>query len=588
VPLCHRLFLLLIVAAAGIFAAAAAPPNVLVVLADDQGWGDLSLHGNPNLATPNIDSLARDGAEVRHFYVCAVCSPTRAEFLTGRYHRRMGVSGTSVGKERFSANEETIAEVFRRAGYATAAYGKWHSGTQWPYHPNARGFDDFCGFCSGHWADYFNPMLEHNGQVVRGNGYVTDDFTDQAIEFISRHRDQPWFVYLPYNIPHSPMQVPQEFWDRFKEKSIEPDPREENARRQDLVHTRAALAMCENIDFNVGRLLSHLAASGLADNTIVVYFSDNGPNGYRFNGGMRGRKGSTFEGGLRSPLLIRYPAAIPAGLRVTQVAAAIDLLPTLTKLAGVVSEPPQPLDGRSIASLLQGEAVSWSDRRIFSTWNRRHSVRTARWRMHHSGELFDIATDPGETVDVAGEYPEVARELTGALDQYLAETQLEQPGKIDKRPFSLGHPDAVYTHLPARDATFGGGIQRSNRHPNCTFLTDWTRTGDQINWNVEVLDDGEFEVYMYYASAGVGTQLMLRFGDASIAATITDANDVPLTGMARDRYPRQEGYTKHWKPMRLGRMNLRRGRGTLTLRATKVAGDRVADMRLLVFQRVGW
>ncbi len=171
-------------------------PNVLVILADDQGWGDLSLHGNPNLKTPNIDAMARDGAAIDHFYVCAVCSPTRAEFLTGRYHTRMGVYSTSSGGERFNADEQTIAEVFRQAGYATAALGKWHSGMQYPYHPNARGFDDYYGFCSGHWGNYFSPMLEHNGEIVKGEGFIVDDLTSRAIEFIDEHRDQPFFVYL--------------------------------------------------------------------------------------------------------------------------------------------------------------------------------------------------------------------------------------------------------------------------------------------------------------------------------------------------------------------------------------------------------
>ena len=146
-------------------------PNVVVILADDQGWGDLSLHDNPNLSTPNIDALARDGAEIDRFYVCAVCSPTRAEFLTGRYHNRLGVYSTSAGGERFNSDEQTIAEVFREGGYATGCYGKWHSGMQHPYHPNARGFDDYYGFCSGHWGHYFSPMLEHNGRLVKGDGF---------------------------------------------------------------------------------------------------------------------------------------------------------------------------------------------------------------------------------------------------------------------------------------------------------------------------------------------------------------------------------------------------------------------------------
>ena len=219
---------------------AADRPNVVVILTDDQGWGDLSLHDNPNLSTPNIDSLARDGAELINFYVCAVCSPTRAELLTGRYHTRMGVYSTSTGGERFNADEQTIAEVFRDAGYETAAYGKWHSGMQYPYHPNARGFDDYYGFCSGHWGNYYAPMLEHNGRIVKGTGFIIDDLTNHAIDFISANKAKPFFVYLPLNTPHSPMQVPDKFWDKFKDRTIVPDPTPANQKKQNLIHTRAA------------------------------------------------------------------------------------------------------------------------------------------------------------------------------------------------------------------------------------------------------------------------------------------------------------------------------------------------------------
>jgi arylsulfatase A-like enzyme len=173
--------------------AIAAKPNVVVFLADDQGFGDLSIHGNTNLSTPNIDSLGKDGALFERFFVCPVCSPTRAEFLTGRYHPRTGVFNVTTGGERLDLDEKTIAQTFKAAGYATGAFGKWHNGTQYPYHPNGRGFDEYYGFCSGHWGHYFSPVLEHNGKMVRGEGYITDDFTSHAIEFIEQHKDQPFF-----------------------------------------------------------------------------------------------------------------------------------------------------------------------------------------------------------------------------------------------------------------------------------------------------------------------------------------------------------------------------------------------------------
>ena len=176
----------------------AAQPNVIVFLSDDQGWGDISLSGNKNLSTPHIDSLARDGAQFDHFFVCPVCSPTRAEFLTGRYHVRGGVYSTSAGGERLDLDELTISDTFKAGGYSTGAFGKWHNGMQFPYHPNGRGFDEFYGFASGHWGNYFSPMLEHNGKIIQGEGYCIDDFTNKAISFIEKSIDEkkPFFTYL--------------------------------------------------------------------------------------------------------------------------------------------------------------------------------------------------------------------------------------------------------------------------------------------------------------------------------------------------------------------------------------------------------
>ncbi|HEU5115560.1 MAG TPA: sulfatase-like hydrolase/transferase, partial [Isosphaeraceae bacterium] len=201
---------------------AADHPNILVILADDQGWGDLSVHGNSNLNTPNIDSLARDGALFERFFVCPVCSPTRAEFLTGRYHPRGGVRNVSTGGERLDLDERTIAQVFHDSGYATAAFGKWHNGTQYPYHPNARGFDEYYGFTSGHWGEYFDPPLDHNGKAVKGSGYISDDLTDRAIAFLKANAaaGKPSFCYLAFNTPHSPMQVPDKYWHRFEKAPL--------------------------------------------------------------------------------------------------------------------------------------------------------------------------------------------------------------------------------------------------------------------------------------------------------------------------------------------------------------------------------
>jgi len=581
--------------------AIAKSPNVVVVLTDDQGWGDVSFNGNPNFETPNIDRLAREGAKLDHFYVCAVCSPTRAEFLTGRYHTRMGVFSTSRGGERFNANEITIADVFRQAGYATAAYGKWHSGMQAPYHPNTRGFDDYYGFCSGHWGNYFSPMLEHNGELVQGDGFLIDDLTSHAIRFIESHRDQPFFIYLPFNTPHSPMQAPREDWEAFKEIPITPDPDSKNAKGENKDFTRAALAMCKNIDDNVGRLLACLEQQKVGDDTIVVYFSDNGPNSYRFNGGLRGRKGAVHEGGLRSPCVMRYPKKIPSGTVLSSIGAAIDLLPTLADFAGIeladvreqIAQKNQrledfALDGSSLAEgLSSGGKASPPDRQLLSAWNGKFSIRNQRFRYHAGGQLYSITEDPGEDRDVADQHPEVVAKLRGTLESWVAETKPRTSKSVDSRPFLVGHPAMKQTQLPARDAEASGGIKRSNRFPNCSYFRNWTDVSETIHWNVDVAQAGTFDVMMKYAcpESSVGTKLRLSGKTGQLDAVVERARDVPEIGPEEDLIPRGESYVKDWATMSLGTIQLDAGPQKLTLEATEIPGEQAIEMRLLMFER---
>ncbi len=567
-------------------AAAREKPNVLVILADDQGWGDLSVNGNTNLSTPNIDSLARDGAQFDRFYVCPVCSPTRAEFLTGRYHPRGGVWSTSSGGERLDLDERTIGDAFKSAGYATAAFGKWHNGAQYPYHPNARGFDEFYGFCSGHWGEYFNPPLEHNGKLVRGKGFIADDLTDHALEFFAANRDRPVFCYLPYNTPHSPMQVPDRFYDKFKDAELAM--RYRGPQPEDVVFTRAVLALCENIDWNVGRLLKGLDEMKLAEKTIVLYFCDNGPNGRRWNGGMKGSKASTDEGGVRSPLLMRWPGHIRPGTRVTPIAGAIDLLPTLAELAGVSTPAGRPLDGVSVASLLLGtaSAADWPDRTIFSHWNGRVSARTQQYRLDAAKHLYDMVRDPGQNEDIAQDQPEVAAKLAADVARWSQELL---PGlQDDHRPFPVGYRAFPNTWLPARDGVPHGQVRRSASAPNCSYFTGWSSTDDRITWDVEVATTGRYEAVLYYTCAAedAGAVVELSFGDSAIQAK-AEAHDPPLRGAELDRVPRKtESYVKDFAPLRLGVVELTQGRGPLSLRAVKIPGRHVIDLRTVLLTLV--
>lgn len=558
-----------------------AKPNVVIILADDQGWGDLSSNGNKNLSTPNIDSLARDGVVFDRFFVCPVCSPTRAEFLTGRYHSRGGVWSTSTGGERLDLDETTIAQIFRRAGYATGAFGKWHNGSQYPYHPNGRGFDEYYGFPSGHWGEYFNPPLEHNGRMVVGNGYIIDDLTDHALSFIEQHRERPFFCYLPLNTPHSPMQVPDRFFEKFRTAKLEM--RADAEQREDLEHTRAALAMCENIDWNVGRLLEKLNQLQLAEDTIVLYFSDNGPNGWRWNDGMKGRKGSTDEGGVRSPLLMRWNGRLKPGTRVGHIAGAIDLLPTLAALADVPVFGDQPLDGISLAPLLSDPDREWPDRMIFSHWNGKVSVRTGQYRLDAAGKLYDMRTDPGQRRAVNAEHPEVAARLASAVEKWRHELL---PGlREDRRPFPVGYSEFPTTYLPARDGVPHGNVKRSANAPNCSFFTNWTSVDDRITWDIEVAAPGNYEAVVYYTcpSADVGSRIELGIHQAKWEGQVTVPHDPPLRGAEHDRVDRgSESFVKDFKPLNLGTKLLPSGRGTLSLRAIHIPGKSVMDVRYVV------
>jgi arylsulfatase A-like enzyme len=588
------------------FGASAEPPNVVILLADDAGWGDCSFNGNQQLSTPNIDSIARQGAVLDHFYVCPVCSPTRAELLTGRYHLRGGVVGVSTGQERLDLDEKTIADAFQAAGYTTGAFGKWHNGSQWPYHPRARGFDEYYGHTAGHWGEYFDPELEHDGKMIREQGYIVDLCTDRAIDFIGRNHDRPFLCYLPFTTPHTPWAVPEKDWVRFKDKPITQFATLHG--QENLDETRCALAMVENQDQNVGRLLAKLTELGLSDNTIVVYFSDNGPNTMRFNGGMKGKKGSTDEGGLRVPGFIRWPKAIAPGGRVDQITAAIDLLPTLVSLAGIQRVGDKPLDGQDLSPLLLARSQpdagrTWPERMIFSTWAGRTSVRTQQFRLDHQGQLYDMIDDPGQTRDISDQQPQAAQRLKQAVRQWSEEMRSEAAGKpspaviaersdaprgtrnrVDPRPIHVGFAEFPITILPARDGQPIGSVNRSSSAPNASYFVDWTSPDDALLWSIEVQTAGRYEVVIDYTCplADAGSLVELSFQSAAIQATVQPGWDPPLY-TNQDTLPRPpaESPSKEFRPLALGTIELPKGSGQLTLRALEIPGRSVMDVRRL-------
>jgi arylsulfatase A-like enzyme len=576
-------------------ASAAERPNVVVFLADDAGWGDYGRNGNTLARTPHIDSIASNGVTLDRFYVCPVCSPTRAEFLTGRYHPRTGVYGVSTGQERMDLDERTIADAFHAAGYATGAFGKWHNGSQWPYHPMARGFDEYYGHTAGHWGEYFNPPLEHNGQPVREQGFIVDLCTNHALEFIERNRSNPFFCYVPFTTPHSPWAVPDEYWQRFKDQPL--SQRATLPQQEDVDHTRCALAMLANQDDNVGRVLRKLDDLKLADNTIVVYFSDNGPNSWRWNDGMKGRKGSTDEGGVRSTCYWRWPAKLPRGRMVPEISGAIDLLPTLTSLAGVPRVGDKPLDGRDLSPLLLGQSNSWAERMIFSSWARNVSVRTQTHRLDNQGQLFDMRSDPGQTTPINAREPQLAEQLTAAVRQWRSEmfgddATATVKGKknrpagnaVDPRPIPVGYREFPRTWLPARDGEPRGEVKRSSSAPNCSYFVNWTKADDSLVWELDVSTAGEYAIELLYTCPveDAGSTIELSFRGSQLRGVVQPGWDPPLY-TNQDTLPRPpaESQMKEFRPLDLGKVRLEAGRGPLTVRAVNIPGRSVMDLRAI-------
>jgi len=312
-------------------------PNVVLIMTDDQGWGDIAIHGNNLIHTPTLDKLYEQSIVLNHFYASPLCAPTRASLLTGRDHLRTGVSFVQNGLENMRPEETTIAELFKQAGYATGCFGKWHNGAYYPYTPNGQGFDEFLGFCCGHWANYFDPLLQHNETMITGKGYITDILTDAALGFIDKNKDRSFFCYIPFNAPHGPFQVPDKYFDKYNISL----PIKDDVER---AFVASIYGMVENVDDNVARVLKRLDDLKLRDNTIVLFMSDNGPSFKkvypeleeitRYNGGMRGQKGTVHEGGVRVPCFVSWQGKIKHRIIDTPT-AIIDILPTLMNLCGI-------------------------------------------------------------------------------------------------------------------------------------------------------------------------------------------------------------------------------------------------------------
>lgn len=421
------------------------PPNVLVVVMDDLAYGDLACHGNPYVRTPRLDALHGESTRLTRYSSGPMCTPARASLLTGRYHQRTRAYDTFCGRSMLDPTERTLAQVLRDAGYRTGCFGKWHLGDAYPMRAMDLGFDETLVHGAGgigqagdhrenHWREgesYFGPVLSRNGEAVRTEGYCTDEFVDASVKFVTE-ADRPWFCYLATNAPHTPLEVPERWVEPYRSMDGLGE-----------VHARL-YGMVENIDWNVGRLLDAVDPA----TTLVLYTSDHGPcpsardftlppdGQVRWNAGLRGEKGSLYDGAVKVPSFWRLPGTIPAGVDLDVIASPIDVLPTVAAACGI--DPPDGVDGIDLLpTLTTGAPV---ERTLFLQWHRgntqeryrNYAVVRGPHKLHRpvpeaADELYDLTADPGEATDLAAAHPDVVAELRAAYDAWFDDVSTTRP-----------------------------------------------------------------------------------------------------------------------------------------------------------------
>lgn len=569
-------------------------PNVIVILTDDQGWGDVGFNGNPDIDTPNLDSLASDGVVFDRFYVNPICSPTRAALLTGRVASSTGVFGVTRTFETMRSNEITIAEVFQKNGYATGIFGKWHNGAHYPNDPLGQGFDEFLGFKAGHITLYDDPVLSDHKAQVQTKGYVTDTLMDATIDFVIRNKDGSFFAYVPLNAPHSPLIVPDELYSKYAARGFGP-------------FVASTYGMVENIDWNIGRLLNSLETLDLTDKTIVVFLSDNGPvqnkkEPWRYNGGMAGHKGKFTEGGVRVPFVVRWPGKIDGGRLVKANASHYDLLPTLANLTGLKFEvdAKRPLAGRNIAALMlnpNAEKTWVNERPIFlhhhvkvkkrkpGLANQNFGLlRQGRWSLVKSNkkvELYDIQTDPGQEFPLNDERPDKFNELNRVFGTMLKK-HVTEPFEIAAAELGQGPRSVV--HLPAHEAFLEGtGVQyeASRNGWSNDWVSGWSDENANIYWNIEVKEPGQYELEMSYAVSkeNVGGMFTIGVNDQRIEVNL-DKAALAKENVSKRRSPTPtEAIDLNWPQKVIGSLSLQPGQYQLRIEPIRIVGKELVDIK---------
>lgn len=477
-------------------AAIFAQPNVLIILTDDQGYGDLGAHGNTVLETPHLDRLHGQSIRLTDFHVAPVCTPTRGELMTGRDAMANGAFSWGYGRELIHPDVPTLPEVFAKNGYKTGHFGKWHLGDAYPFRAHDRGFQESITFGGAsiyqspdYWDnDCFNDFYAHDGALEQYEGYATDIWFREAERFMrqSKREGKPFFTYLALNAPHTPLFVPQKYRDHYLKKGMG---------RQEA----SFFGMIANIDENMGRLEAFLTREKLSDNTLVVWLTDNGGTAGTavHNAGMKGRKGSLYEGGHRVPCFIRWPKGNLGKPRdIATLTGVQDLFPTLSSLCRLKHALPKVLDGRDLSPLLRGKPPLFEDRKLVIQWSMDvwpkpgpAAVLWKHWRWVNGAELYDIRKDPGQDSDVSGKFPEIAAELRKHYEQWWARIE---PGFKTIDRFVLGSA----RQNPVKLAAFDWFGAKGEGNP---ALQKSIRQGVNLNgaWKVKVAQDGEYEIRLH-------------------------------------------------------------------------------------------
>lgn len=487
-------------------------PNVILVLTDDQGYGDLGCTGNPIIETPNIDRFHGESVHLTDYHVGPTCAPTRAGLLTGHCANSTGVWHTIGGRSLLRRDEWTLAQALRDAGYRTGIFGKWHLGDAYPYRPQDRGFETTVVHGGGgisqtpdSWGnDYFDDTYFVNGEPRAFEGYCTDVFFREGMRFIEENRSRPFFCTITTNAPHGPYNVEPRYSERYQGKV--PD------------YRARFYGMITNIDENFGRLRRHLQALGLERDTVLIFMTDNGSSGGArldraqfpvdgYNAGLRGLKGSPYDGGHRVPFFMRWPGGgLDTARDVERVTANVDFMPTVLDLCGVPVPEGRTFHGKSVAPLLRGETEGWEERALVTDsqrlaspvkW-RQSAVITDRWRLVNGKELYDMPVDREQRRDVAAEHPDVVARLREEYEKWWETVSTQFEVEI---PISLGADPAKETTLTCHDWR--------NDNCDCPWNQSHIRQGMIANgyWEVEVEVEGDYAIELRRWPASVDRPL---------------------------------------------------------------------------------